>query len=101
MKKSISLILLIVILLVSNGYYLYFKYLQNNIQKEMKQVVKSGLSEKDFSVIVVSEENEKEIIWIKKNKEFRYKGFMYDIVKTKQLNNKKYYYCINDIKEKN
>ncbi len=101
MKKYIPFILLIIILFISNGYHLYFKYLQKNIQYEIKQEIKNGLSEKDFKIIVVSADNAKEIIWIKKNKEFRFKGFMYDIVKTKQLNNKKYYYCINDIKEKN
>jgi hypothetical protein len=101
MRKYISLILLIIILFISNGYHLYFKYLQNNIQQEIKHKIRKGLKEKDLSIIVVSLNNEKEIEWIKKNKEFRYKGLMYDVVKTKIKINKKIYYCINDIKEKN
>ena len=80
---------------------MYFKYLQNNIQQEIKHKIRKGLKGKDLSIIVVSLNNEKEIEWIKKNKEFRYKGLMYDVVKTKIKNNKKIYYCINDIKEKN
>ena len=100
MRKYISFILLIIILFFSNGYYLYFKYLQHNIQLEIKHGIRKGLKEKDLSIIIVSLNNEKEIEWTKKNKEFRYKGMMYDIVKTKIKSNKKIYYCINDIKEK-
>ncbi|NOZ35224.1 MAG: hypothetical protein GXO80_07995 [Chlorobi bacterium] len=100
MKKYTSLILLIIILFVSNEYYLYFKYLQYNIHQEVKQEIKKGLDEKDLTLIIVPFNNEKEIIWTKKNKEFKYKGSMYDIVKTKIKNKKNYYYCINDIKEK-
>ncbi|MCF6185235.1 MAG: hypothetical protein L3J56_11575 [Bacteroidales bacterium] len=100
MKKYISFILLIIIVFVSNESYLYFKYLQHNIHQEIKQEIRKGLDEKDLTLIIVSSGNEKEIIWTKKNKEFKYKGLMYDIVKTKIKNKKNYYYCINDIKEK-
>ena len=100
MKKYTSFILLIIILFVSSGYQLYFKYLQYIIQQEVKQEIRKGLSEKDLSLIIVSSKNEKEINWIKKDKEFRYKGFLFDIVKTKTKGSKKYYYCINDLKEK-
>jgi len=100
MRKFTSLILLIIILFVSNGYYLYFKYLQHNIQQEIKQKIRKGLDEKDLEVIIVPFSNNKEIIWTKKNKEFKYKGAMYDIVKTKIKNGKSYYFCINDIREK-
>jgi hypothetical protein len=101
MKKYISFILLIIILFISNGYHLYFSYVQHSIQQEIKHKIRKGLSEKELTQIVISSNNENEITWIKKNKEFRYKGFMYDIVKIKIKNNKKYYYCINDLKEKN
>ncbi len=99
MRKYISFILLIIILFISNGYHLYFKYLQHNIQHEIKHKIKNGLNENELFVIVVSTNNEKEIEWTKKNKEFRYKGEMYDLVKIKIKNNKKIYYCINDVKE--
>ncbi len=98
-KKYISLILLIIILFLSNGYQLYFRYLQHNIRQEIKHEIKNGLNENELSIIVVSDNDEKEIEWTKKNKEFRYKGEMYDIVKTKINGNKKIYYCINDVKE--
>ncbi len=87
-------------LFVSNGYYLYFKYLQYNIQHIIQQEIKKGMNEKELSLIIVSVKNKKEIFWIKKNKEFKYKDKMYDVVKIKILNKQKYFYCINDIKEK-
>jgi len=100
MRKFISFILVIIFLFVSNGCYLFFKYLQHNIQQEVKHEIRAGLNENDLSIIVVLLNNEKKIEWIKKNKEFRYKSQMYDVVKTKIKNNKKYYYCRNDIKER-
>jgi hypothetical protein len=101
MKKYISLILLITILFVSNGYYLYFKHLQHKIKEEIKHEIKNKLSDNELSVVIISSENKKQISWKEKDKEFSYNGEMYDIVKTKTLNNKTYYYCIKDTKEKN
>jgi len=79
---------------------LYFKYLQHNIQQEINNEIKEGLNEKDLSVVIIPLKDENKIIWTKKNKEFKYKGLMYDVVKTKIKNGNKYYYCINDVKEK-
>jgi predicted transcriptional regulator len=79
---------------------LYFKYLQHNIQQEINNEIKEGLNEKDLSVVIIPLKDENKITWTKKNKEFKYKGLMYDVVKTKIKNGKKYYYCINDVKEK-
>ena len=100
MRKFTSLILLVIILFVSNGYHLYFKYLQYQIQEEVKHEIKNGLNEKDLSLIIVSTKNINKIKWTKKNKEFSYKGEMYDVVKIKTENNKTYFYCLNDVKEK-
>jgi hypothetical protein len=36
---------------------------------------------------------------MKENKEFRYKGMMYDIVKSRKTDSTIEYYCINDIEE--
>lgn len=79
---------------------MYFKYLQHNIQQEINNEIKEGLNEKDLSVVIIPLKDENKIIWTKKNKEFKYKGLMYDVVKTKIKNGNKYYYCINDVKEK-
>jgi len=99
MKRYTLYISLILILLTSNGYYLYFKYLEHNIKHQIKQEIRKGLNEKDLSLIIVTFKNEDKIIWTEKNKEFKYNGAMYDVVKSKIKNGKKYYYCINDKKE--
>ena len=74
--------------------------MQYKIQKEVKQKIRKGLRDEDLSIIVVSVNDESEINWIKPQKEFRYKGEMYDVVNIKIENQKKYYYCIWDVKEK-
>jgi len=74
--------------------------MQKNIQKEIKKEIRSGLKDEELTLIIVSHNDESEIQWIKPQKEFRYKGEMFDVVRVKYKNEKKYYYCINDIKEK-
>jgi hypothetical protein len=82
------------------GYYVWFNVIKNKLQKEIRQEIRQGLSEKDLTLIVVPADDESGICWIKPGKEFTYQGNMFDVVKTKINGNKKFYYCINDIKEK-
>jgi len=74
--------------------------MQYQAQQEIQHEIKKGLKEKDLSLIVVPVNNEKDIFWVKPGKEFRYRGAMYDVVKTRIAGQKKYYYCINDVQEK-
>ncbi len=101
MKRIISIILLVLILFNSNGYFLFFNYLQQNLQQEIKREIRKGLNQKDLTLIVISAKNQKEICWIKKGREFKYQDLMYDVVSFREKGNKMYYYCINDVKEKN
>jgi hypothetical protein len=82
------------------GYYLWFSYAKNNIQKEIRQEIRKGLAEKDLTVISVPLDDESGIRWLKAGKEFTYHGEMFDVVKIKTDKDKKYFYCINDAKEK-
>lgn len=45
------------------------------------------------------EKNKIDFRWIHE-REFKYKGEMYDIVKKDEINNQLFLYCINDVKEK-
>jgi hypothetical protein len=83
------------------GYYLWFSYVKNNIQKEIRREIRLGLSEKDLTLISVPVNDESGICWIKPGKEFTFNGKMYDVVKITINNNRKIYYCIDDVKEKN
>ncbi len=91
MRKFISFILLIIFLFISDGYYIFFEYLRYNLHQEIKHDIKNGLEEKQLSLIVVPFNVEKEIFWIKKNKEFRYRGAMYDVVRIEIKGRKKHY----------
>lgn len=100
MKKSLSILLLGIFLFNSAGYYLVFKVAQIEIKKEIKREIKLGLQSEELSVIRFSNSEIKNIIWVKKNKEFIYLDQMFDIVKSISEDNYITYYCINDKQEK-
>lgn len=100
MKKVVAIIWFIVILFNVFGFELIFKIMQNNIQNHIKQEIKQCLKDDELTVIIISLNDESKLYWVKPDKEMIYKGKMYDVVRTKIHNEKKYYYCINDEKEK-
>ena len=100
MRKVLSGILILVFLFNIGGYYLWFSVLQLRIQEEVIKEMKKGLKEEDLCLVIADLNSEQEIKWIKPGREFRYHGEMYDVVKIKIRNQKKYLYCINDVKEK-
>ena len=100
MKKYVSLIFLLIILFVGNGYDLLFIYIRHSVRREVMNEIRYGLKNKDLCLIVVSADKKNKITWVKTGKEFRYNGNMYDVVRVERKNNKTFYYCINDINEK-
>jgi hypothetical protein len=100
LSSCISVILLFIFLFDLGGYYVWFCIWQNNMQKEIRKEIRKGLKDEDLTLIIISVDEESGISWIEQNKEFRYQGDMYDVVKISQQNQEKYYYCIRDIKEK-
>ncbi len=101
MKKNISIILfLLLFVFLSSGYFVYFKILQINIKQDIKLNIRNGLKDEDLTLIIIPADNKDDIIWTKKNKEFRFNDNIYDIVRFEVKNNKIFYYCINDIKER-
>ncbi len=104
MKKFISILFVTVILFNAGGYFFGYLILRNEIhytvQQKIKYEIKTNLSKNDLSLIIVTPENEDDILWIKAGKEFNYSGEMYDVVRTENKSQGKYYYCIKDTKEK-
>ncbi len=100
MRKYIALLILSVFLFNIEGYYLLFCVLQYSIKKEVRQEIRKGLKDEDLTVIIMPENDEAGIIWLKPGKEFRYNDEMYDVVKIHYKHQKKYYHCITDKKEK-
>lgn len=100
MRKLISILLIFTFLNTIGGYYLWFSAMQYGIQKEMEEEIGGSYADQDLALIIIPDKGESGISWIKPGKEFQYKGEMYDVVKTKNLPEKKQYYCLNDNKEK-
>lgn len=76
-----------------------FKIQQNQIRKEIKKQIKENLDSQELSMIRVTSENQNQLHW-EHNKEFRYRGIMYDVVKKEVIDNvTTIYYCITDTQE--
>ena len=100
MRKYISIAVLFIFLFNIGGNYLWFSAAQYGIQQEIEKEIGDGSKDEDITLIIVAEKGEPGIAWIKPDKEFRFKGEMYDVVKIQIHDQKKYYYCLNDNKEK-
>jgi len=100
MRKYISFTLLLALLYSTGGYYFLFSTKQHYLQREVRKLIRDGLTEKDLTLIVVKPGKDSEITWLKRGREFLYHNNLYDVVKLKIHDRKIYYYCINDKKEK-
>jgi hypothetical protein len=100
MRKYITFIFIIIFVFNISGYYLLFHILQDNIKNEIEIKKREGVKEKYLSLIIIPISKASDISWIETNKEFKYKGNMYDVVKKSIVKDKIYLYCINDTKEK-
>lgn len=100
MKKALSVILPLIFLFNLGGYYLWFSIKQYLIQQEVKQEIRKGLDDNALSLVVIDSDKISGLHWIKPGKEFIHAGKMYDVVKTRISGSKSYFYCINDVREK-
>lgn len=91
-----------ILLFYSFGYFIVFKSVQYSIRKEIKQIARQKIDVNSLECFEFSLEYlhnpDKDFKWIE-SKEFRYKGKMYDILKTEKTQNTIKLYCINDEKE--
>jgi len=100
LKKTISILLLLLFLYNVAGYYFVFKILQMDIRSDAKEQIEKSLKKDQLEEIVIFPgKTDKEIKWIRDGKEFSYKNKMYDIVKTEKKQDKIIFYCLNDEKE--
>ena len=83
------------------GFYLNFTLEQYSIKNAIKHKLSGSLSKNQLTLIIITPGNSGEIKWIEKDKEIWYKGNMYDIFKINRGKDTTYYYCLNDIQEKN
>lgn len=82
------------------GYYFIIRHSQSVQKGIIKEKILRQLKDDELEIISLTD-NYNKIYWEEEGKEFFYNGAMYDVVKTKTINNKVMLYCINDKKEKN
>ncbi|MGB3947378.1 MAG: hypothetical protein WBM13_05320 [Bacteroidia bacterium] len=98
-KKAFSFVLLAIFLFNIVGYFIAFKIVQHKVRSEVKTAIKQTLTANQLTVIEIYKTGQNQLIWKEKNKEFYYKGELYDIVKTEEKTESIIYYCINDKQE--
>ncbi len=100
MRKYFSILIVAAFLFNIEGSYIWFCVQQYSIKKEIRQEIRQGIKEEDLTLIIIPDNEETGICWLKPDKEFRYKDEMFDVVKIQIKHQKKYYYCLSDKKEK-
>lgn len=98
-KKVLPFLLLAIFSFNIVGYFIAFKVVQHQIKREIKSTIKLGLKASELTAIQINKKDLNELVWEEKNKEFHYKGELYDIVKTEENSQYIIYYCINDKQE--
>ena len=71
---------------------------QLGIRHEIKQMIESGVAEDQLDKIVVTASNRDSLEW-EHEKEFRYNGAMFDVVRYSVHNDTIVYYCVADKNE--
>jgi hypothetical protein len=99
MRKLLSLILSILFIYGTIGYFPVFLLMKEKARKQMKEYIKLNPASAKLTVFDFDEEAFKNLEW-ENNDEFCYKDVMYDIIKIiKENNGKCRIYCINDVRE--
>jgi hypothetical protein len=99
-KKSLTFLLLIILLLPILGSYISFNLRQIANKKELKRKIKRGLPDSELISMVLTPEilNSKSFEWHNSH-EFRLNGRMYDIIKTYKKGNQTEYKVVWDNEE--
>ena len=98
MKNVVAIISLSAYLTHLLGYLVAFHVVQQEIRQEMKQLIMERVSDEECVIIALTNAEKQEVQWEKEN-EFRYRGGLYDVIRTVTRNDTTYYSCINDIRE--
>jgi len=100
MRKTLSAILIFFFLFDAGGYFIWFRVVQWNIRNEIREKIEKGLKDEELTIIILQAEHSSWLRTFIPEKEFKYKGEMYDVVRTKTIDHQKHYYCLKDTREK-
>lgn len=99
LRKAFSVILLILFSYNLIGYYLIFKLQHFQVRKEIKHKIKQSVPAEDLVIIKIFEFESHRLYWTKAEKEFKFQGQMYDVVKKEYGDNFTTFFCIHDFKD--
>ena len=101
-KTGIILVILMLFLFHSVGFFVVFELARYEIKTEIKKQIKKAVPDNLLCEIKfpnrINADREAGLRW-EDEKEFWYDGSMYDVVRTRITNDTISYYCINDSKE--
>ena len=98
MKSVFPIVLLFCLALPLCTTVLWFKHEQKSIKKEVKHQIIAGVKKTDLHLIKLTASDSAKLYW-KHAKEFKFEGYMYDIVERKHQNDTTYYWCWKDYAE--
>lgn len=102
LRQLIAIVLLLLLLLQLAGYFFIFAVQRYEIQYALKQQIKAGVPEAELMLLKIPrslEEKPNPIFQRLHDREFRYSGAMYDIVRRETHGDTTWYYCLSDEKE--
>ena len=96
MKREIALILVLIFTYNIIGYYLLVMVQKHQVRSEMVQRLKQDIPSSELASIKMTSKNKNDFYWYDAN-EFKYKGVMYDVVRTEKVNSKTtVFHCLTD-----
>ncbi len=102
MKRTLSIFLVISFLFNTAGYLLIFLVIQSSLKENAREKISSNNYNHSQTLIVFANKNlDTGIAELKfyDEKEFSFKGKMYDIIKRENKNDSVYFYCLADTEE--
>ncbi len=99
MRSVVASALLLFMLLQAAGYLFVFEIQKLAIRREIKQQIKAGVPEDELVLLKFVAEKSDPAFQRVHEREFRYAGKMYDVVRQESRGDTTWYYCIADEKE--
>jgi hypothetical protein len=96
MRPAFLAFLLSIVLISMVGPFTFFKVRQNLIHRSVRERISSRQRAKSLILINVPPSHQQDLVWEKPGKEFRYKGNMYDVVRSERQGSNVLYYCFKD-----
>jgi hypothetical protein len=99
LKKSLAYLLLILFLFNSMGYYFIFELHKYHVKKEIQ--ANSNKISRALRILKIRDAESDHEFQRVENKEIRYQGFLFDVIKEVRNGKTTIFYCIHDTKEEN